>query len=433
MPAAQPQPGHDPATLIPVLGALVPGTPVAFEAADGWAGWSSCWKSWSWSRTWSIPPRQGDRLGPGQARQGGCGHLGPAVGGGSAARGLDRPHQGRELRACCVTGSAWSAWAPPARTGCRGAGRSRHRRGPDPVDWSRAGLAGQPRAAAHPRAILQDCCGLLDALATPIPRLEREIDALAKPDPRSGPHGAARRWPVDGQDVGRRARRPRPLPDRPQRCAGAGLPLRCATPTASSAMATSPSRLTLGAPDPAGGRPEPTPAHGRRRLRRPGPPSGQPHRHHRDHPPVAGPLLPHPHPSLAPAPKKAGPGRVRVCACAGNTAVDRPAQPGSGLPVMRTPPSGPDGCRRANSDPPSGPSPPSRSAIGHSHRPTSRPVPPRPTTRPSPIGAETPVRTTIGRHLLARRKPGVQIPSPPPPNSPGHRPSGSPPPGRCPS
>ena len=94
------------------------------------------------------------------------------------------------------------------------------------------------------------------ALATPIPRLEREIDALAKPDPRSGPHGAARRWPVDGQDVGRRARRPRPLPDRPQRCAGAGLPLRCATPTASSAMATSPSRLTLGAPDPAGGRPD---------------------------------------------------------------------------------------------------------------------------------------------------------------------------------
>ena len=31
---------------------------------------------------------------------------------------------------------------------------------------------------------------------------------------------------------------------------------------------------------------------------------------------------------------------------------------------------------------------------------------------------------------LARRKPGVQIPSPPPPQSPGHRPGGSPPPGR---
>jgi hypothetical protein len=31
---------------------------------------------------------------------------------------------------------------------------------------------------------------------------------------------------------------------------------------------------------------------------------------------------------------------------------------------------------------------------------------------------------------LARRKPGVQIPSPPPPQRPGHRPGGSPPPGR---
>jgi transposase len=35
-----------------------------------------------------------------------------------------------------------------------------------------------------PRAIIQDCCGLLDALATPIARLEREIGILAKPDPR---------------------------------------------------------------------------------------------------------------------------------------------------------------------------------------------------------------------------------------------------------
>jgi transposase len=31
---------------------------------------------------------------------------------------------------------------------------------------------------------LQDCCGLLDALATPIARLERQIAALAKPNPR---------------------------------------------------------------------------------------------------------------------------------------------------------------------------------------------------------------------------------------------------------
>jgi transposase len=35
-----------------------------------------------------------------------------------------------------------------------------------------------------PRAIIQDCCGVLDTLAGPIARLEGEIGALAKPDPR---------------------------------------------------------------------------------------------------------------------------------------------------------------------------------------------------------------------------------------------------------
>jgi hypothetical protein len=46
---------NDPAKLIPILGALPPGSPVAFEAAYGWGGWCGCWRSWSWNRTWSIP------------------------------------------------------------------------------------------------------------------------------------------------------------------------------------------------------------------------------------------------------------------------------------------------------------------------------------------------------------------------------------------
>jgi hypothetical protein len=46
---------NDPAKLVAILGVLPPGTPVAFEAADGWGGWSSCWRSWSWNRIWSIP------------------------------------------------------------------------------------------------------------------------------------------------------------------------------------------------------------------------------------------------------------------------------------------------------------------------------------------------------------------------------------------
>ena len=58
---------NDPAQLVPILGVLPPGTPVAFEAAYGGAGWSGCWRNWGWSRTWSIPaaarrsPRPGCR------------------------------------------------------------------------------------------------------------------------------------------------------------------------------------------------------------------------------------------------------------------------------------------------------------------------------------------------------------------------------------
>jgi len=46
---------------VPVLGVLAPGTPVAFAAAEGWAGWWSCWRNWSWNRTWSTQPLYGDR------------------------------------------------------------------------------------------------------------------------------------------------------------------------------------------------------------------------------------------------------------------------------------------------------------------------------------------------------------------------------------
>jgi hypothetical protein len=46
---------NDPAELMPVLGRLEPGTPVAFEAAYGGAGWSTCWRTSSWNPTWSIP------------------------------------------------------------------------------------------------------------------------------------------------------------------------------------------------------------------------------------------------------------------------------------------------------------------------------------------------------------------------------------------
>ena len=58
---------NDPATPVPVLGVLAPGTRWRSRPPTAGAGWSSCSRSWSWRRTWSIPaaakqsPRPGCR------------------------------------------------------------------------------------------------------------------------------------------------------------------------------------------------------------------------------------------------------------------------------------------------------------------------------------------------------------------------------------
>jgi hypothetical protein len=52
--------------------------------------------------------------------------------------------------------------------------------------WTQAGRAWLTglELPQVPREIINDCCGLIDTLATPIGRLEREIGKLAGPDPR---------------------------------------------------------------------------------------------------------------------------------------------------------------------------------------------------------------------------------------------------------
>jgi Transposase IS116/IS110/IS902 family len=98
-----------------------------------------------------------------------------------------------------------------------------------------------------PQGIIEDCCGLLDTLATPIARLEGEIATLAKPDPRVQ---GLMVLPGVGKltamtlvaEIGDIAR----FPTARKLCAWAGLTPRCATPTARSAMAISPNRARPG-------------------------------------------------------------------------------------------------------------------------------------------------------------------------------------------
>jgi transposase len=167
------------------------------------------------------------------------------------------------------------------------------------VDWSWAGLASRPCPAADPTGIIQDCCGLLDALATPIGRLEREIATLAKPDPRLQ---ALMALPGVGKltamtlvaeigDIGR-------FPTARKLCAWAGL-----TPQVrNSDRKVRHGHITKqGSPWVRGilpgGRPDgQAPPHVRRRLRRAGPAPGPQHRHRGHRPAAAGPLLSHPDP-----------------------------------------------------------------------------------------------------------------------------------------
>jgi transposase len=168
--------------------------------------------------------------------------------------------------------------------------------------WSGPGRAwlASLELPATPRGIIEGCCGLLDALATPIGRLEREIATLAKPDPRVQ---ALMVLPGVGKltamtlvaeigDIGR-------FPTARKLCAWAGLTpqVRNSDRTVRHGHITKQGspwvRGILG-----GGRPDgQAPPHVRQRLRRAGPPPRQAHRHHRDCSATAGSLLPHPQPA----------------------------------------------------------------------------------------------------------------------------------------
>src|SRR5512132_719054 len=83
---------NNPVKLVPILGVLPPGTPVASEAADGW-GWlvELLEELGAGAAPGASQPLYGDCLGQAQERQGRCAHPGPAARGRPAPRGLDRP------------------------------------------------------------------------------------------------------------------------------------------------------------------------------------------------------------------------------------------------------------------------------------------------------------------------------------------------------
>ena len=290
---------NDPAKLVPILGALPAGTPVAFEAAYGWG--------------WLVELLEELELEPHLVHPSRCKAIASArlkndkVDAATLAQLLPAdllpeawiaPQQVRDLRALLRHRASLVRLSTSLKNRVHAVLADRGI-GEDRGLWTgpgRAWLAGLDLPPI-PRAIVEDCCGLLDTLATPISRLEREIAALAKPDPRVQ---ALMALPGVGRltamtlvaEIGDIAR----FPTARKLCAWAGL-----TPAVRNLRPQGPPRphhqagLAVGALDPAGGRPDrQAPPHVRRHLRPARPSSRQADRHRRDRPPAAGPLLPHP-------------------------------------------------------------------------------------------------------------------------------------------
>ena len=177
---------NDPAKLVPILGALAPGTPVAFEAAYGWG--------------WLVELLEELGLEPHLVHPSRCKAIASArlkndkVDAATLAQ-LPRadllpeawiaPQATRDLRALLRHRAALVRLSTCLKNRVHAVLADRGI-GEDRILWTRPGrawLAGL-ELPPTPRAIIGDCYRLLDALAAPIGRLEREIATLAKPDLR---------------------------------------------------------------------------------------------------------------------------------------------------------------------------------------------------------------------------------------------------------
>ena len=172
---------------MPILGALPSGTPVAFEAAYGWG--------------WLVELLEELELEPHLVHPSRCKAIASArlkndkVDAATLAQLLRAellpeawiaPQQVRDLRDLLGAPGGPGAAVDLVKNRIHAVLADRGI-GEDRILWTGSGRAwlATLNLSPSPPMVVEDCGGLLDALATPIARLEREITGLAKPDPRS--------------------------------------------------------------------------------------------------------------------------------------------------------------------------------------------------------------------------------------------------------
>lgn len=178
---------NDPAELSPLLGSLDPGTPVVFEAAYGWG--------------WLAELLEGWDLEPHLAHAKNCKAI-------ASARLKNDKVDARALAHLLLADLVPEAWIAPRHVRdlrallCHRASLVRfstalkNRIHSVLADqgicrevedlWTKPGRAwlASLELPRLQRTIVNDCLALIDAIAEPIARLDREIRTLAKPDPR---------------------------------------------------------------------------------------------------------------------------------------------------------------------------------------------------------------------------------------------------------
>jgi transposase len=177
---------NDPAELVPVLGALAPGTPVAFEAAYGWGWLADLLEELDLEPHLVHPTRckaiASARLKNDKVDARTLAHLLRAD---LLPEAWIAPPQVRDQRALLRHRAALVRTGTALKNRIHAVLADRGVRVPQRL-WSKAGRAwlAELDLPPAPRVIIDDCVTVIDQLTPIIIRLERDLLAHARPDPR---------------------------------------------------------------------------------------------------------------------------------------------------------------------------------------------------------------------------------------------------------
>lgn len=179
---------NDPSALVPILGDLPTGTPVAFEAAYGWS--------------WLVELLEQLGLEPHLANPGACKAIASArlkndkvdanilahlLRSDLLAEAWIAPTQVRDLRTLLRHRVSLVRKATSCKLRIHALLADRGIQVPEGLDlWTKKGRAwlSSLDLPSTSKAVMHDCLALIDSLAPMITRLEQQIRRLAKPDPR---------------------------------------------------------------------------------------------------------------------------------------------------------------------------------------------------------------------------------------------------------